>query len=80
MESLKDKITKSKIEYEQSDIYSQLIAIGIIVVIVALAVLLVNIDYAKIPIIGLFIDLVIDIILQIINFISKLIRMILDLF
>lgn len=80
MESLKDKIKNMKIEYEKSDIYYQLIGIVTVLIIVMIAFLLVNIDYMEISIFGSFIDFSINVILNILKFISEIIRMILDLF
>ncbi|MCD7809583.1 MAG: hypothetical protein LUH02_09585 [Erysipelotrichaceae bacterium] len=80
MKSLKDKIKDTTIEYEQSDIYYQILAIALVLIIVIIAFLLVRIDYTKIPFIGTFIDFSIDIILSILNFVSKVIRKLLDLF
>ncbi|MCD8027674.1 MAG: hypothetical protein LUF02_03215 [Erysipelotrichaceae bacterium] len=80
MESLKDKIRNTQIEYEQSDIYYQVIGIVVILVIIAVAVLFVTIDYSSIPVIGLFIEFSKDVILKILNLFSWIIRRILDLF
>ncbi|MCD7892854.1 MAG: hypothetical protein LUG60_04045 [Erysipelotrichaceae bacterium] len=80
MESLKDKIKHTQIEYEHSDIYYQIIGIIVVLCIVLIAFLLVNIDYTSIPVIGPFISFSVDVILKIVNLLSNIIRKILELF
>ncbi len=80
MKSLQDKIKNTPIEYERSDIYYQIIGIVVVLFIIIIAVLLVNINYLNIPVVGSLMGFVENIILKILNLFSSIIRKILDLF